>query len=167
MRLPARDKTVWFSSRADHLLAEPPFIEPCRIRFGDLYVHYSAGDRKQIWLRNAHAQWESINLYHPHPYIAGYVLNIISSGEPSWVKSETIRTYEGRLKKRQREAEKTAAPAGMIIISLCRWVTSSSQLQAPAEACKSVVRSSCIVYVVFTKKYIFLCDTCTWGVLLR
>ncbi|RPD72397.1 hypothetical protein L226DRAFT_573146 [Lentinus tigrinus ALCF2SS1-7] len=113
MRLPARDKTVWFSSRADDLLAAPPFIEPSQIRFGDLYVHYTPGDRKQIWLRTADARWETIELYHPHPYITGYVLNIVSSGEPSWVKSETIRTYEGRLKKRRRDAVKAAKDGGM------------------------------------------------------
>ncbi|KAI0693310.1 hypothetical protein C8T65DRAFT_744773 [Cerioporus squamosus] len=125
MRLPARDKTVWFSSRADDLLAAPPSIQPSQVRFGDLYIHYSAGDRKQIWLRTADACWEAVNLYHPHPYIPGYVLNVISSGEPSWVKAETIRTYEGRLKKRQRDAAK-APPTG--VTPLTHTVSSQSNL---------------------------------------
>ena len=53
-----------------------------------------------MWLKG---EWISVGLHHPHPHLDGYVLNILSNGEPSWVKAETIRTYQGRIKKRERE----------------------------------------------------------------
>ena len=70
---------------------------------GDLYVHTATGDRRQIWLRTADGRWSAVQLHHPHPYLSGYVLNVLSNGEPSWVTAETIRTYASRVKKRARE----------------------------------------------------------------
>ena len=108
-----QEKTVWYWSSADDLLAKPVAIPSTRLHFGDLYIHYASGQRKQIWMRTADGQWEAIKMYHPHPYLSGYVLNIISNGEPSWVKATTIRTYEGRKKKQQREAAKSSkSPEG-------------------------------------------------------
>ncbi|KAI0701436.1 hypothetical protein C8T65DRAFT_656415 [Cerioporus squamosus] len=97
-----KDKTVWYSTRGDQLLTVPVPIPSSRLRNGDLFVHVATGNRKQVWLWDAH-RWLPVELHHPHPYLREYVLNILANGEPSWVTKDTIRTYIGRLKKRERE----------------------------------------------------------------
>ncbi|KAI0715180.1 hypothetical protein C8Q76DRAFT_795962 [Earliella scabrosa] len=97
-----KDKTVWFSSRGDDLLEAPVAIPTAQLHTGDLFLHTAVGSRKQIWMRSAD-QWTPVEPHQPHPYLAGYVLNILSNGEPSWVTMDTVRTYMSRLKKRERE----------------------------------------------------------------
>ncbi|OSC96435.1 hypothetical protein PYCCODRAFT_1429094 [Trametes coccinea BRFM310] len=100
-----QDQTVWFSSRGTTYILEPKDVPA---RFGDLYVHTTSNFDQQIWLCDRDLTWHKVTLLHPHPYIAGYVLHMVSNGEPRWVKSATIRTYDGRRKKADREA-RTAA----------------------------------------------------------
>ncbi|KAI0691930.1 hypothetical protein C8T65DRAFT_745359 [Cerioporus squamosus] len=105
-----KDKTVWFSSRGEQLLAAPVAIPSSQLHQGDLFVHVATGNRKQVWLWNTD-EWVHVELHHPHPYLRGYVLNILSNGEPSWVTKDTIRTYISRIKKWERERSgKSAAP---------------------------------------------------------
>lgn len=99
-----KDKTVWFSSRGDQLLTIPIAVPSSQLRLGDLFVHVATGNRKQVWLWNAD-RWVPIELHDPHPYLRGYVLNVLANGEPSWVTKDTIRTYIGRIKKRERERQ--------------------------------------------------------------
>ena len=97
------EKTTWYSSSANDLLDHPVPLASTRLNQGDLYVHTATGNRRQVWLWTADGRWMTVQLHHPHPYLKGYVLNILSNGEPSWVTSDTIRTYLSRIKKRARE----------------------------------------------------------------
>ena len=101
-----KDKTVWFSSRGNQLLTSPVDVPASQLRHGDLFVHVATGNRKQVWLWNAD-RWNPIELHDPHPYLRGYVLNILANGEPSWVTKDTIRTYISRIKKRERERQRS------------------------------------------------------------
>lgn len=105
-----KDKTVWFSSRGEELLTVPTAVPSPQLRLGDLFVHVSTGNRKQVWLWDAE-RWIPTELHHPHPYLRGYVLNILANGEPSWVTKDTIRTYMSRVKKRERERSGKSAAA--------------------------------------------------------
>ncbi|OSD08122.1 hypothetical protein PYCCODRAFT_1463358 [Trametes coccinea BRFM310] len=95
-----KDQTWWFASRGTTYILEPGDTPA---RFGDLYVHTTSNFDHQIWLRERDLKWRKITLLHPHPYLAGYVLHMISNGEPRWVRSATIRTYDGRQRKAERE----------------------------------------------------------------
>ncbi|OJT09662.1 hypothetical protein TRAPUB_13858 [Trametes pubescens] len=79
----------------------------------DLYVHTSTGGAIQAWIAVDNLQWMSVDLEHPHPYLKGYVLNFCANGEPSWVKKDTVRTYKGRMKKRERkpQQDKSSGPS--------------------------------------------------------
>ncbi|KAI0351855.1 hypothetical protein OH77DRAFT_1429136 [Trametes cingulata] len=94
------EKTIWFASSGGDLLSIPPPLPLAR--FGDLYVHDCTDGSKQAWLFSDTSQWLSIDLGHPHPYLKGYMLNFCANGEPSWVTKDTIRTYKGRTKKREK-----------------------------------------------------------------
>ncbi|RDX51821.1 hypothetical protein OH76DRAFT_1481326 [Lentinus brumalis] len=98
------EKTAWFYSRDDRLLDVPPGIPIARP--GELYVHHSKHERKQIWLLDESSAWQSVQLLHPHPYLEEYFLNLCNNGEPSWVTRDTIRTYKGRILKTMRDAAK-------------------------------------------------------------
>lgn len=56
------------------------------------------------------AQWVSVDNGTDHPYLKGYVLNFCGNGEPSWVKKDTVRTYNGRKKQRERKQGKSNTP---------------------------------------------------------
>ncbi|KAH9855537.1 hypothetical protein C2E23DRAFT_882921 [Lenzites betulinus] len=97
------EKTVWFASSGRDLLQTPPELPLSR--FADLYVHTSTGGARQAWLRTHALKWASIDLCQPHPYLKGYMFNICTNGEPSWVTKDTIRTYKGRAKKREQDGQ--------------------------------------------------------------
>ncbi|KAH9855121.1 hypothetical protein C2E23DRAFT_857853 [Lenzites betulinus] len=97
------EKTVWFASNGRDLLSTPPDLTAARV--GDLYVHTRADGAKQAWLRSGISQWTSIELCHPHPQLRGYILNFCANGEPSWVTKDTMRTYKGRTKKRDKDQQ--------------------------------------------------------------
>ena len=93
---------IWFSSQSTDLLASPMSTPGTTLQNGNLYVHTASGERRQVWIWE-NGKWSDVEIYHPHPHLTGYVLNLLSNGEPSWVTMETIRTYKGRAKKRERE----------------------------------------------------------------
>ena len=95
------DHTVWFSSASQDLLPSP-IPTPNSPEDGHLYVHTASGGRRQVWMW-LKGEWHSVEIHHPHPRLSGYVLNMLSNGEPSWVKSETVHTYQGHAKRRERE----------------------------------------------------------------
>ncbi|OJT09672.1 hypothetical protein TRAPUB_13844 [Trametes pubescens] len=103
------EKTTWFASTSGELLLVPPDIPTAC--FSDLYVHSSPNGVQQVWLRSATAQWLSIELSHPHPYLKGYILNFCANREPSWVTKATMTTYNGRAKRREKLEGKGRSPA--------------------------------------------------------
>ena len=40
--------------------------------------------------------WVRVRPGHEHPDLPGYVLHFRETGEPSWVKAATVRTYRSR-----------------------------------------------------------------------
>ncbi|OJT03394.1 hypothetical protein TRAPUB_6011 [Trametes pubescens] len=102
------EKTVWFSSSGSDLLPTPPALSLACL--GDLYVHNCNDGSKQAWISMGPAQWLSVDLGHDHPYLKGYILNFCGNGEPSWVKKDTVRTYNGRKKQRERKQRESNAP---------------------------------------------------------
>ncbi|KAI9060075.1 hypothetical protein FKP32DRAFT_1605747 [Trametes sanguinea] len=94
------EKIVWFSSASDTPLQAPPSVPTPH--YGDLYVHSVIDGSVQVWLRTEAGTWASIDMFHPHPYLRGHVLNILQNREPRWVTKDTARTYKARAKKRAR-----------------------------------------------------------------
>lgn len=95
---------MWFSSTSRDLLSTPPDVPVAR--FGDLYIHTCTDGAKQAWVYGANGRWESVETCDAHPFLRGYVLNLCANGEPSWVTKDTMRTYKGRTKKRDKDQEK-------------------------------------------------------------
>ncbi len=96
------EKTVWYYSTAPMYLLEPPATPKTLV--GNLYVHTAANDDRQIWLYTSAARWEKVQRRHRHPYLNGYVLHLLSNGEPRWVKRETVVKYDAEAKKRGQAA---------------------------------------------------------------
>ncbi|KAL1944056.1 hypothetical protein VTO73DRAFT_3874 [Trametes versicolor] len=123
------EKTVWFSSTSPDLLQAPPVLSLACL--GDLFVHNCNDGTKQAWLCTGPSQWVSVELGQAHPYLKGYVLNFCGNGEPSWVKKDTVRTYNGRKKQRERKQANVAtsehastSTTGESGLSLCSFVRS-------------------------------------------
>ncbi|KAI9070015.1 hypothetical protein FKP32DRAFT_1586433 [Trametes sanguinea] len=95
------EKIVWFSSSGDAPLQAPPSVSASR--YCDLYVHSVAGGSVQVWLCDESGTWNPVQMFHPHPYLRGHVLNILPNHEPRWVTKDTARTYKARAKKRVRD----------------------------------------------------------------
>lgn len=70
---------------------------------GDLYVHL-ASDARQAWLHSPSHEWISVEEKHAHPFLWDYLLRFLDNGEPRWVTKESLRTYNGRVKKAERDA---------------------------------------------------------------
>lgn len=95
------EKIVWFASAADAPLQAPLSVPAPR--YGDLYVHSVDDGSVQVWLRTDASHWDSIDMFHPHPFLRDHVLHILPSREPRWVTKDTVRTYKARAKKRARD----------------------------------------------------------------
>ncbi|TFK92546.1 hypothetical protein K466DRAFT_217597 [Polyporus arcularius HHB13444] len=114
------DYTEWYSSCSRDPLAEPPNV---RRSPGILYVHRHKHETEakwdtQVWmyarregaqgavrkgiflLQNRDAgtegEWVAVRPGQKHPELPGYVLHLRETGEPSWVKASTARTYRAR-----------------------------------------------------------------------
>ncbi|OBZ66265.1 hypothetical protein A0H81_13762 [Grifola frondosa] len=71
---------------------------------GDLFLHTHQDGSRQIWIRTYTPDWVPVKEEHPHPSLTKYVLRILANGEPRWVTRQTMATYKGRERKRQRDA---------------------------------------------------------------
>lgn len=117
------ERVAWHTSSTPGPIAVPP-LAATAVDLADIYQHSHASGI-QLWVctqtrakpgphvslvtdetsPEIHAQpseptWVVAMEGYPHPYIKGYVLHILVNNEPRWVKSETIRTYKGKEKKR-------------------------------------------------------------------
>ncbi|OBZ70787.1 hypothetical protein A0H81_09431 [Grifola frondosa] len=92
------EKIVWYLSNGDSPLSVPPTV---LAQSGELFLHNYNHNSRQIWIRTPSLDWTLIDEGYPHPDLDEYVLHL-SNGEPRWVTKETMRTYKGREKKRER-----------------------------------------------------------------
>ncbi|KAI0690607.1 hypothetical protein C8T65DRAFT_745741 [Cerioporus squamosus] len=60
------EKTGWFYSSSPTYLLEPPVVP--RPVLGNLYVHTTPNQDRQIWLYTRANAWEQIKRHHPHPF---------------------------------------------------------------------------------------------------
>ena len=96
------EKTVWYSSRAPTYLLDPPAVALASL--GHVYVHTTPNLDQQLWLFTHARCWEKVHLGHPHPCLKGYVLHVLSNGEPRWVRRETYVKYTTEARKRGEAA---------------------------------------------------------------
>lgn len=87
---------VWYLSTGIERIAHPSqsSADP-----GDLYLHREQGGDVQIWLRTLDLRWKPTNVGDSHPFLTGYRLHMLLSGEPRWVTKKTVTTYRGREKR--------------------------------------------------------------------
>lgn len=100
-------KTTWYASSSPTYLLEPPSIPKASL--GHLYVHTAANDDRQVWVYNRAGRWQKAQRRHCHPYLNGYVLNILSNGEPRWVKRASAVKYDTEAKKRRLKAQPSSS----------------------------------------------------------
>ncbi|KAI0752752.1 hypothetical protein C8Q80DRAFT_1303021 [Daedaleopsis nitida] len=118
----AVDYADWYASESERTIVEPPW--DLRAWHGLLYLHraresgslriwmyfvpgYEAGTRARRRTLGAGAgRWERIRKGHAHPFLEGYVLHLVFSGGPRWVKRGTACMYA---KERRRRAYARAA----------------------------------------------------------
>lgn len=48
--------------------------------------------------------WERVRKGHEHPYLDGYVLHLVDSGQPRWVKRGTAMNYAKQSRLRREAA---------------------------------------------------------------
>jgi len=84
------------------------------VQVGDLLVHLYSGEaadvpRAQIFvceedisISEGNRRWREIQPGHQHPLLSTHNLTLTRSGDPSWVRRQTITTYAGRSKQKRR-----------------------------------------------------------------
>lgn len=87
--------TAWYVSQGAQRTA--PVVSAADAELGDLHINVISDQRlPQIWLRTASEAWVEIAEGHPHLSLEGYVLHVLDSFEPRWVKESTYRADMSR-----------------------------------------------------------------------
>ena len=99
-------RVKWYYTKSRAPLDAPP-AETVIPKHQSLYVHrHKSG--AQIWMYDEDdgdgggGPWKRIYPGHDHPDLDGYVLHLLESDQPRWVKEESARAYEIERARRRR-----------------------------------------------------------------